>query len=163
MMMKLRLFFSVILLLAAIYSNAQKKAKRMDAPEIIQPDMNGIPFDVATLRGKVVLVEFWASWCGPCRRENPHLKKAYEEFRDKNFEIVSISLDTDARRWKWAVEKDEMNWINLGDLRGPENELANKLGIRSIPFNFLIDQQGKVVAFDLRGKELSKQLSKMLD
>jgi thiol-disulfide isomerase/thioredoxin len=143
-------------------SQAQENRKEFTVPEIKMPDIKGEMFELSSLRGKYVLVEFWASWCGPCRIQNPSLRKVYKKYHDKNFEIVAITLDTDVLKWKKAVEKDKLTWIQLGDLKGWDNSLARQWGINAIPFNFLIDKEGKIIAYDLRGKQLGKKLDKIL-
>jgi thiol-disulfide isomerase/thioredoxin len=153
---------SFIFLFVSLTSWAQETNRKYSVPEIKLPDINGQMFDVATLRGKYVLVEFWASWCGPCRIQNPALRKIYKKFHDKDFEIVAISLDTDVLKWKKAVEKDKLTWIHLGDLKSGEQSIANKWGINAIPFNFLIDKEGKIIAYDLKPKELGRKLDKLL-
>jgi thiol-disulfide isomerase/thioredoxin len=141
---------------------AQENKKEFTVPEIKLPDINGDMFDVSSLRGKYVLIEFWASWCGPCRIQNPGLRKVYKKYHDKNFEIVAITLDTDALKWKKAVEKDKLTWIQLGDLKGWENSIAKQWGVNAIPFNLLIDKEGRIIDYDLKPKHLDKKLSKIL-
>jgi thiol-disulfide isomerase/thioredoxin len=167
--MRQRLIFTriVILLLLFVFDASElqaqeKNGKEFTVPEIKMPDINGETFELSSLRGKYVLVEFWASWCGPCRIQNPSLRKVYKKYQDKNFEIVAISLDTDVFKWKKAVEKDKLTWIHLGDLKSGEQSIAYKWGINAIPFNFLIDKEGKIIAYDLKPKELGRKLNKLL-
>jgi thiol-disulfide isomerase/thioredoxin len=154
------LFFVFLTISSACF--AQENNKAFAIPEIKLPDINGEMFELSTLRGKYVLIEFWASWCGPCRIQNPSLRKVYKKYHDKDFEIVGITLDTDVFKWKKAVEKDKLTWIQLGDLKGWENSLAKQWGINAIPFNVLIDKDGKIIAYDLRGKQLGRKLGKVL-
>ncbi|MCD0488615.1 AhpC/TSA family protein [Pedobacter sp. MC2016-14] len=121
------------------------------------------PFTLSSLKGKYVLIDFWASWCGPCRGENPHLVTAYHDFKDKNFEIVSISLDEKKDRWLAAIQQDNMSWIQVSDLKGWYNEVAVAYGIRAIPRNFLIDPNGIIIAKNLRGEEVEKKLKEILE
>ncbi len=126
------------------------------------PDASEKPVDLASLRGKYVFIDFWASWCGPCRAENPNLVKAYHKFKGKPFEIVGISLDEKKEPWLKAIEKDNLPWVHLSDLKGWENELARHYGIKWIPSSFLLDPEGRIIARDLRGEALDKMLSELL-
>jgi thiol-disulfide isomerase/thioredoxin len=126
------------------------------------PDANGQPVDLASLRGKYVFIDFWASWCGPCRAENPNLVKAYQKFQGKPFEIVGISLDDKKEPWLKAIEKDNLPWVHLSDLKGWDNGLARHYGIKWIPSSFLLNPEGRIIARDLRGDALDKMLSELL-
>jgi len=126
--------------------------------DFTQEDVAGNAFNLSSLRGKYVLVDFWASWCGPCRAENPNLLKAYQELKDKNFEIVSISLDDNKTAWLKAVEKDALPWKQVSDLKGWKNEVAIKYGVTAVPQNLLINPQGVIVAKNLRGEGLTEKL-----
>jgi peroxiredoxin len=132
------------------------------APNFVMNDLNGKPFDLASLKGKYVLLDFWASWCVPCRAENPYLVAAYEKFKGKGFTIVGISLDHDGKKWKEAVEKDQLNWIHVSDLDAFNNKVAKLYGVQPIPDNFLIDPSGRIRARKLRGEELDKTLSQLI-
>lgn len=131
-------------------------------PALIIADTSGTDFNVESLRGQFVLVDFWASWCVPCRKENPNLKRAYELYHQKGFEIVGISLDSKKDLWVKAIEKDQLNWIHLSELRGFEGQAVQDFGIKVIPTNFLLDKDGKVIAKNLRGKALEAKLSELL-
>jgi thiol-disulfide isomerase/thioredoxin len=113
-------------------------------------------------KGKYVLLDFWASWCGPCRAENPNVLKAYKRFNSKNFSVLGVSLDNDSTKWKQAVLKDGMPWTQVSDLKGWKNEVAQQYGIQAIPFNFLVDTNGIIIARDLRGTALEKKLAEVL-
>lgn len=134
------------------------------APEFIQNDQFDHPVRLSEFKGKYVLIDFWASWCKPCRAENPQLVKAYNQFKDKNFTIISVSLDRPGRKEDWlkAIEMDGLKWTHVSDLLFWDNAVAKLYGIRSVPQNFLLDQQGRIIAQDLRGEDLSKKLAEIL-
>jgi peroxiredoxin len=134
------------------------------APEFTQNDPEGKPVSLASFRGKYVLIDFWASWCGPCRAENPNVVKAYNNYKDKNFTILGVSLDQPNAKDKWlkAISDDNLTWTQVSDLAFWDNAVAKQYAIRSIPQNFLIDPQGKIIAKNLRGEELNKKLSELI-
>lgn len=127
-----------------------------------QADKDGNPVSLASFKGKYVLVDFWASWCGPCRAENPNLVRTYSEYKDKNFTIFGVSLDKDKQKWLEAVTADALNWTHVSDLNGWRNEVALQFGITSIPQNFLLDPQGNLIAKNLRGAALENKLASVL-
>jgi peroxiredoxin len=131
-------------------------------PEFTQNDVNGKPFKLSSLRGKYVLVDFWASWCGPCRAENPNVVKTYNAFKNKNFTVLGVSLDQDKPRWLEAIKKDGLNWSHVSDLKYWNNEVAVQFGIQSIPASFLIDPNGVIIGRDLRGDDLVKALKAVI-
>lgn len=141
-------------------AEGKKIAVGMMAKDFIQPDTNGNLIQLSDLRGKYVLVDFWASWCLPCRAENPNLIATYEKYRAKNFTILSISIDVQKDRDKWltAIKTDKLPWTQASDLK-KENEAAKLYGITTIPANVLIDPDGKVIAKDLKGKDLGNKLA----
>jgi peroxiredoxin len=132
-------------------------------PDFTQADTSGTPVNLNSFKGKYVLVDFWASWCAPCRAENPNILKAYNAFKDKGFTVVGISLDDKAANWKKAIRADKMPWTQLSDLKGWKNEISASFGIQGIPSNLLIDPLGKIVAKDLRGIALENKLKQLLN
>lgn len=128
-----------------------------------QKDTAGNDFSVTALSGKFILIDFWASWCGPCRRENPNIVKAYNNYKDKNFEILGVSLDSKKEAWINAIKKDGLNWFHVSDLKGWKNEVSDMFGIRSIPQNLLINPEGKIIARNITGSELDATLYKFLE
>ncbi|NLR80132.1 peroxiredoxin family protein [Chitinophaga eiseniae] len=148
--------------LATRLASEKKTGIGQPAIPFTQNDTEGKPVSLASFKGKYVLVDFWASWCSPCRAENPNLLKAYNQFKDKNFEIIGVSLDHNKAFWLKAVKEDGMPWIQLSDLQGPNNAAARAYGITGIPQNFLLDPNGLIIAKDLRGEEVIKKLTEVL-
>ena len=133
------------------------------APEIALPNLSGKILKLSDLKGKVVLVDFWASWCGPCRAENPNVVKVYEKFKDKGFTIYSVSLDEDAAKWKEAIVKDKLSWTNhVSDLKGWKSSVVANFGIEGIPYTVLLNKEGKIIGKNLRGEKLEETLNELL-
>ncbi len=133
-----------------------------NAPNLTMPDVNGKAMSITDFKGKYVLVDFWASWCAPCRQENPNIVKAYNKYNNKNFTILGVSLDANKDAWLKAIEKDNLKWNHMSDLKQWESDAVNAYQIEGIPFNVLVDPNGKIIAKDLRGDELDKKLAEVL-
>lgn len=132
------------------------------APDFELPGIDGKPVKLSSLKGQIVLLDFWASWCGPCRKENPYTVEMYNTYKDKGFTVFSVSLDQNPEKWKKAIATDNLIWNNHAiDPKGWQSEVAELYNVQAIPATFLIDRDGKIMAEGLRGYQLDKYLQKM--
>jgi peroxiredoxin len=144
---------------------AAKKAQPQPgdmAPDISMPDTEGKLFSLSSLKGKYVLVDFWASWCGPCRQENPNVVMAYNKYKNKNFTVLGVSLDKNKEAWLDAIKTDNLTWTHISDLKQWGSAAVSLYGFEGIPYNALVDPQGKIIATSLRGAELENKLAEVL-
>ena len=161
-----KIIFAAVLLFSIYNLNAQTVAtikKGMIAPEIELAGESDTTISLGSLKGKVVLVDFWASWCLPCRKNNPELVKVYDEFRKDGFEIYGVSIDQKKNDWISAIRKDNLTWIQVVDQKGWYAPSTYAYGLEGIPASFLLDKQGIVRGINLTGKDLSREIRKLLE
>jgi len=148
---------------AATIEKLRSTAIGATAPDFEQSTPDGKPVKLSDFKGKYVLLDFWASWCSPCRAENPNVVKAYNQYNEKGFTVLGVSLDNEKAKEAWikAIEKDGLKWTNVSDLKGWQNAVAELYSVQAVPQNFLIDPQGKIIAKNLRGEELEAKLKEI--
>ena len=151
-----------VVILYNILDIMKKVAVGQPAQDFIQDDSTGTPVRLSSFYGKYLLLDFWASWCFPCRKENQNLVSMYKRFHEKGFDIISVSLDENREEWLGAVKQDNLIWTQICDLKGGKNEAAELYGVDLIPDNFLLDKNGKILARRLRGESLSGKLEELL-
>ncbi|MGM0566183.1 MAG: redoxin domain-containing protein [Bacteroidota bacterium] len=133
------------------------------APGFTMNNPEGEPISLSDFRGQYVLLDFWAAWCGPCRAENPNIVEAYQKYKDEGFTVFGVSLDNNREEWLKAIEKDNLTWPQVSDLQGWDNEVSNQYGVMSIPQSYLLDEEGVIVAKNLRGEELHQKLDEIFN
>jgi thiol-disulfide isomerase/thioredoxin len=148
-----RFFLIVLILLSSTVVNAQLRIGE-PVPEIELPGKADTLIKLSSLNGKVVLIDFWASWCGPCRAENPYVQKLYKKYKDSGFEVFAVSLDVNKPLWLKAIKKDRLTYIQVVDYDGWLSKVAEKYFVDALPTNFLLDRTGKIVAINIEGKEM---------
>jgi peroxiredoxin len=146
----------------AAKSKGNPAAVGKEAPEFILPDTKGKMVSLSSFKGKYILLDFWASWCGPCRQESPTVVKAYQKFKGDKFDILSVSLDDDKEKWLNAIAKDHLTWTHVSDLKAWESSVVRLYQVEGIPATFLLDPKGVVIARDLRGPALENTLQELL-
>ncbi|WP_299463498.1 TlpA disulfide reductase family protein [uncultured Microscilla sp.] len=149
--------------LAEYLKSIEKWTVGKPAPEISLPSPAGKVIKLSDLKGKLVLIDFWASWCKPCRKENPHVVKVYNEYKNRGFEVFGVSLDRNKKDWVKAIKADGLEWLHVSDLKMWNSEAAQTYNVRAIPKTFLIDKQGNILAKDLRGEALKERIAKELN
>lgn len=156
-----KIFFSILISLTAVSAAAQLRTGTM-APEISLPDTKDSVVNLSSFKGKVVLVDFWASWCGPCRAANPSVVKLYNKYKGKGFEVFGVSIDSKKTAWVKAIKQDRIKYTQVNDVAGWYSKVAETWGVNEIPASFLLDKTGKIVAFDAEGAVLDKLVNELL-
>jgi peroxiredoxin len=158
----MKLFILTLLFIAIQMTSSAQPATGMPSPNISLPDSNGRMFDLEELQGKVVLIDFWASWCAPCRKNNPTLAKIYSQWHAQGFEILGISLDKNVNNWKKAIMQDQLDWLQVIDVKALESAVAESYHVNAIPASFLIDKHGILVRINPEGRMLESEIRRLL-
>ena len=156
---KINLLLFFFLLSVSIQAQPGPGQQAMD---IALPSLNGDTLKLSSLKGKVVLLDFWASWCGPCRISNKHMAKLYAKYKSQGFEIFGVSVDNSENDWKKAVQKDKITWLQVNDREMGEASIAMKWNVGALPTSYLINKEGKLVGMDLEGKDLEEAVKDLL-
>ncbi|HQY11608.1 MAG TPA: TlpA disulfide reductase family protein [Ferruginibacter sp.] len=155
------IFLVMLILMGSLFGRAQLRVGET-VPEIELPGTKDSIIRLSSVNGKVVLIDFWASWCGPCRAANPYLQKLYSKYKDKGFEIFAVSLDTKSKEWLKAIKQDKLRYTQVIDNSGWRSKVAERYFVDQLPTSFLLDRTGKIVAIDLEGKELFDQVKRLV-
>lgn len=150
-----------VIKLKEIAVGMKKTAIGAVAPDFTMNDPNGKPIQLSSLRGKVVMIDFWASWCAPCRQENPNVVKLYQKYNTKGFEIIGVSLDRTKEDWVQAIKDDQLSWLHVSDLQYTQNAVARLYSVNAIPQTYLLDKEGKIIAKGLRSDQLAEKLNQL--
>ncbi len=157
----MKIVLAVALSFSSFYTSAQVKAGQW-APEISLPGSKGDTVSLSSFKGKVVLIDFWASWCRPCRMSNPNVVRLYSKYKDKGFEVFAVSIDSKKSAWLKAVEQDKLTYTQVNDNKGWDAASASKYGVEGIPATFLLNKEGKIEAVDLEGTRLEERIKELL-
>jgi len=150
-----------VIKLKEMVQEQKKTSVGVEAPDFTMNDTEDKPVKLSSLRGKVVMIDFWASWCAPCRQENPNVVKLYNQYHEKGFEIIGVSLDKDKANWIQAIKDDQLSWIHVSDLQYWQNAAARLYGVNAIPQTYLLDKDGKIIAKGLRSEQLAAKLNEL--
>ena len=154
-------FLSIIILLGSLVSSAQLKMGER-TPEISLPNAKDSLINLSSFTGKVILIDFWASWCAPCRAANPYIQKLYKKYRANGFEVFAVSLDVKKEAWLKAIKKDKLTYTQVNDNTGWNSKIAELYFVDMLPTNFLLDKTGKIVAINIEGKEMFDKVKSLL-
>jgi peroxiredoxin len=156
-----KIFIAAIIVCSTIHGNAQLAVGRM-APEISLPNAKDSLVNLSSYKGQIVLVDFWASWCGPCRASNPGVLRLYKKYKEKGLVVIGVSIDVNKQAWLKAVKQDKLTYQQLNDATGMDSKVTEAYNVEMIPSSFLLDKEGRIVAVDLAGKQLDKLVKGLL-